>query len=101
MLNAHMDDFNETTLGEALDRFLQKSGLREETAIQRLAAEWDQVVGSALAAQTAKITVGGGVVWLELNSPTWKNELLYNRERLRQRMNDYLGEELVKEVRIR
>ena len=88
------------SLGDAIDQFLQKYGLREEVEIQRFLTQWETHVGKPIAANTEKVWFENGVLYIRMNGPVWKNELLLARQKLKHMINDKAGRELVREVKV-
>lgn len=88
------------SLGDAIERFLQKHNLKEDVLIQSILTDWEKHVGTPIASNTEKVWFEKGTLFVKVTSPAWKNELLMARFRLRQMINTKLNQELVKEVRI-
>jgi len=88
------------SLGEAIEAYLKKNGLTEEAAIQKVIAEWDVLMGKAIAQNTDKVWFANGIFYVRMTSPLWKNELQMARIKLKELLNRELGMELVQEVKI-
>lgn len=65
----------------------------------RVEALWPEVVGSAIAAHTARAHVRRGELNVYVDSPVWATELSAMSEELRRRLNEALGKEAVRSVR--
>jgi predicted nucleic acid-binding Zn ribbon protein len=89
---------NELSLGEAIDLFLDQSGLRGLLLIHRIQSEWTAVVGEMVAAATLRVEHRNGVFIIHLKSPNWKNELMYHRTAIKERINEYAGEAVCTDV---
>lgn len=87
-------------LGEAIDAFLRKHGLREQAKMQQLIAQWPTLMGNAIAHNTEKMWFNKGTFYVKMKSPVWKQELGMARNRIRQMLNQQLKEEIIQEVRI-
>ncbi|MDX1906211.1 MAG: DUF721 domain-containing protein [Bacteroidia bacterium] len=88
------------SLGEAIEAFLDKHGLRDEARIQQLITEWETVIGKPIAEQTARLWFDRGVLHIHMRSPAWRQELLLARTRIADVVNRYLKTPLVTEVQI-
>ncbi|MEM9984553.1 MAG: DUF721 domain-containing protein [Bacteroidota bacterium] len=88
------------SLGEAIQAFLDKHGLRQESKIQQIIAEWERLMGVPIAQNTEKVWFKGGVLYIKMSSPLWKNELQMARLKMQETLNRELGEEIIEEVRI-
>lgn len=91
---------NDSTLGEALEAFLENNGLKEKALVQRAISEWTVIVGEAVAAQTGRIWFANGIFYVEIRHPAWRQELQMGKSRIKDLINQYLGASLVQEVRI-
>jgi hypothetical protein len=91
----------EISLQEAIQQFLKKSKLK--TGIQALRIEeiWEEVMGKTIAKYTDKIQIINGTLFITTTVAPLKNELLYQKEKIIERVNEALGEKAVKEVVIK
>lgn len=88
-------------MGDALRQWLDESGLADSERVHRLHREWVSLVGEPLARQTTEMAYDKGILTLRIAGASWRNELMMNREALRQHLNNQLGKELVTEIRVR
>ncbi len=91
----------EISLQDAIQQFLQKSRLK--TGIQALRIEdvWEQVMGKTVAKYTDKIQIISNTLYITSSVAPLKNELLFQKEKIIERVNDALGEKLIKQVVIK
>ena len=92
---------SEISIGDALREFLKQSKLR--TGIQALQIEdaWEKIMGKTIAKYTDKIEIINQTLFISSAVAPLKNELLYQKEKIIERVNEALGEKVVKEVVIR
>lgn len=85
-------------IGEALKQFLSKSRLN--SGLQNAKAEdiWEHLMGNAIANYTQKIQIINDTLFITTNIAALKNELIYQKELIRVRMNEALGEEIIQKV---
>ena len=77
-----------TTVGQALEQYLEESGLGERIEEAGIVPEWPERVGEAIAAVTRPDRVHRGTLFVAVRSSAWLMELkLMEREILR-RLND-------------
>ena len=88
------------SLGEAIQAFLEKHGIENETSIQEVIAEWEQFMGKPIAQNTEKIWFNKGILYIKMLSPVWRNELQLARLKIKTMINEKVGKDLVQEVRI-
>jgi predicted nucleic acid-binding Zn ribbon protein len=67
----------------------------------RIWEEWDKAVGAEIAKNARPQQLRAGILWVETKHPLWATELQYRGEAIRQKLNEAVGEELVKEIRAR
>ena len=91
----------EISLQDAIQQFLNKSRLK--TGIQALRIEdiWEEMMGKTIAKYTDKIQIIQHTLFVTTTVAPLKNELLYQKEKIIERVNELLGEKLVKEVVIK
>lgn len=91
----------EVSLQDAIKLFLQKSRLK--TGIQALRIEdvWIEIMGKTVAKYTDKIQIINSTLFITTSVAPLKHELLYQKEMIMQRVNEALGEKLIKEVIIK
>ena len=91
----------EISLQDAIQQFLNKSRLRSGIQALRIEDIWEEVMGKTIAKYTDKIQVINHTLYITSTVATLKNELLYQKEKIIERVNEALGEKLVKEVVVR
>ena len=93
-------DYNQSSLGDAIDAYLREIGMRERVRVEGVIAEWGRIMGMAIAEPTERVWYKEGVLYVKISSPVWKNELSLAKGKIRDMVNGELGEVIVKEVRI-
>lgn len=91
----------EMSLQDAMQQFLKNSKFR--TYIQAIQVEevWEQIMGKTVAKYTDKIQIIGTTLFISTTVAPLKNELLYQKDTIIQRVNDSFGEKVIKEVVIK
>jgi len=91
----------EISLQDAIQQFLQKSRLK--TGIQALRIEeiWENIMGKTVAKYTDKIQIINHTLYITSSVAPLKNELLYQKEKIIERINEAMGEKIIKEVIIK
>ncbi|MEJ7827623.1 MAG: DUF721 domain-containing protein, partial [Segetibacter sp.] len=86
------------SIGEAIKEFLKKSRLK--TGIQALQIEeiWEKMMGKTIAKYTDKIQIINHTLFIRTNVGPLKQELTYQKEKIIERVNEALGEKVIKEV---
>jgi predicted nucleic acid-binding Zn ribbon protein len=89
------------SLGEAIQQFLQsRQNTRLKTGVQaaQIEALWEQLMGKVIAKYTDKIELVGGKLFITSSVAALKNELLYQKPTIIQRVNEALGEKAVTDI---
>lgn len=91
----------ELTLGDALNAYLKAIGADSKIKEMRVLQAWDKVVGSYIAGDTAEINICNGVLFIRLNSPIIRNEISMRKTQIINRLNEEIGENIVKSIMVR
>ncbi|HVY76460.1 MAG TPA: DUF721 domain-containing protein [Puia sp.] len=92
---------SEYSLSDAIKQFLNKSRLKGEVLALQVKEIWEQIMGKTIARYTDEIEIHGHTLYIHTTVAPLKQELLYKKEQIRDRVNEALGEKLIKEVIIR
>lgn len=94
-----MKKSNEQSLGEAIRAFIKKHELSGKLAEAEVVAAWSKVLGPAIDRRTVKIRLEkDGTVFAELNSSTLRQELMMQRTKLADALNQSIGREIVENI---
>ncbi len=96
-----MKDHNQKTIKQAINDAFNSVNIKQKIAETRLVSTWETVMGKTIAKHTRKLYLSKGVLFIYLDNPALKNELMYSRARILELVNESAGEELVKEVVIK
>lgn len=91
----------EISLQDAIQQFLQKSRLKSGIQAVRIEEIWEQIMGKTVAKYTDKIQIINHTLYITSSVAPLKNELLYQKEKIIERINEALGEKVVREVVIK
>lgn len=91
----------EYSLGDALQLFLQKSRLRGAIHAMQIEDIWESLMGKTIARYTERIEIHGRSLYITTHVAPLKQELLYQKEKIRDRVNEALGERIIEEVIIK
>lgn len=91
----------EISLQDAINRFLQNSRLKSGIQALRIEEVWEEVMGKTVAKYTDKIQIINGTLFISTQVAPLKNELLYQKEKIMERVNEALGEKTIREVVIK
>ncbi len=92
---------SEISVGDAIKIFLRKSRLK--TGIQALQIEevWEKLMGKTICKYTEKIQIINRTLFITTHVGPLKQELVYQKDKIIERVNEALGEQTITEVVIR
>lgn len=95
-----MKKHNEVSLKDAIKQMISayrlSPGLREVT----LRESWPKLMGPTIAGMTRRVDLDGTVLHIQVDSAPLRQELAFSKEKIRTLMNEALGEDFLKEVRV-
>jgi len=91
----------EYSIGEALQQFLKKSRLKTGVQAVQIEEVWEKIMGKTVAKYTDKLQIIGSTLFITTSVAPLKNELLYQKDKIIQMVNEALGDKVIKEVVIK
>lgn len=89
------------SLQDALNQFLKSSRLRNGIRAVRIEEIWEDIMGKTVAKYTDKIQITGDTLFISTKVAALKNELVFQKEKIIERVNESLGEAAIKNVVVR
>ena len=86
------------TLGEALKQFLEKSRIKNSIQSMQIEDHWLKLMGETIAKYTDRIEIKNGTLFIYTEVAPLKNELVFQKELIIKRINESLGDNVVKDV---
>ena len=95
-----MDKFSDKTKRADLlvQRVLYEYGLGHKVLEARVFSVWEQAVGGPVASQTQPVALTNKRLTVNTISPVWKQELLFQKQHVLEKINKCLGESVVEEL---
>jgi hypothetical protein len=88
----------ELRIGDAIKQFLNKSRLKNGVRAVQLESVWEDIMGKTIAKYTDKIEVKQDTLFIYTTVAPLKNELLYQKEKIIERINETMGEKFISNV---
>lgn len=88
----------EHSIQDAIKQFLNSSKIKGSIQAMRIEDVWEQLMGKTIARYTDKIQIFGNKLIITTHVAPLKQELIYQKEKIMQRVNEALNEKVVKEV---
>lgn len=91
----------EYSMQRAMKDFLEKSRLKGPIQAMQITGVWEEVMGKTVAKYTEKIELVQGSLYITTSVAPLKQELSFQKALIAGRINEKMGEYVVKEVIIR
>lgn len=91
---------NQVSLSEAINQFLEQNHLREKIDEVSLHKAWVEIVGQNIEKYTDKIQIKNTELTIYITSAAMRNELAYNTEKIRIKVNEFFGCEKIKTIKL-
>ncbi len=85
-------------IGEALKQFLNKSKLKNGIRAVQIESVWENVMGKTIARYTDKIEIINSTLFIRTSVGPLKHELVYQKDKIIERINEAMGEKVLTNV---
>ncbi len=89
---------SEYHIGQALKNFIDKSRLKSGINAARIEVVWEELMGKTIAKYTDKIKIINQTLFITTAVGPLKQELLYQKKLIIERVNEAFGEKTITEV---
>ncbi len=89
---------NDKPLGEIIRELIETYHLEGRLNEVKAVHSWEKVVGELIAKYTKDIYIRKGKLYVKVDSPALKNELIYNASVIMERLNAEAGGKVVEEI---
>jgi len=83
------------SLGDAIKQFLSGSRIKGEIQALQVEDVWEKVMGKTIARYTENLKVINRTLFITTSVAPLKTELLYQKEKIKLRVNEALGEKVI------
>jgi predicted nucleic acid-binding Zn ribbon protein len=91
----------EFSMQQAMKLFLKQSRLKGNIQALQIEDVWEQIMGKTIAKYTDKIQIINNTLFITSTVAQLKHELLYQKDKIIERVNEALGEKVINDVVIR
>ena len=91
----------EYSIGDALDKFLEQSRLRGSIQALQIGDVWEDIMGKTIARYTEEIRIINDTLFITTHVAPLKQELIFQKEKIKLRVNEALGKNVIKEIIIK
>ncbi|MEI6899813.1 MAG: DUF721 domain-containing protein [Bacteroidota bacterium] len=89
---------NDQSLGSAIEQFLKAYRLDDKVNERKLIHSWEAVVGKMIAGHTRDLSIRNKILFVRIDSSALKNELIYQKERLINSLNETAGVKVIIDI---
>ena len=86
---------------DAIKQFLKQSKLKNGMQALRIEEVWEDIMGKTIAKYTDKIQIINQTLFISSTVAQLKHELMYQKEKIVERVNEALGEKVINDVVIK
>lgn len=88
----------EYSIKEAMQEFLKGSRIKGGIQAMQIEDVWEEIMGKTIARYTDKLQIIGDKLIISTSVAPLKNELKYQKEKIKQRVNEALQQKVINDV---
>jgi hypothetical protein len=88
----------EYSIGDAMKGFIRKSNLKNGIRAVQIEEVWEQLMGKTIAKYTEKIEIINYTLFIRTHVGPLKNELMFQKQQIIDRVNEVFGEKVISNV---
>lgn len=88
-------------LKELVKEYLDDVPHRKRLKRGMILSLWDETVGESIAKQTQNLRFDNGKLIMNVKNPAWRQEIHMKRYSIAKKLNDKVGEKIIKEIVVR
>ena len=85
-------------IGQILGEVIRDLGLTKRLSEQRAVVDWPNVVGARVAGHSRALRVDGGMLFVQVDSSVWAQELSLMKRRILRELNARIGKDVIENV---
>ena len=89
---------NSESIGDLIRHYLRQQGLESPLNQYRLIQGWAHVMGPIIARYTKDIAIRNQTLYLHISSPAVRQEIIMQRQELTNRLNAYVGAQVINNI---
>lgn len=89
---------SEYSMRDAIKKFLDQSRLKGDIQALQIEEAWEMIMGKTIARCTDKIHVLNDTLFISTHVAPLKQELIFQKEKIIQRVNEALGQRVINKI---
>ncbi|HZH37073.1 MAG TPA: DUF721 domain-containing protein [Flavisolibacter sp.] len=86
------------SIGDAIKLYIAQSRIKSSIQVYQIEEVWEQVMGKTIARYTEKLKIINKTLFITTNVAPLKQELIYQKEKIKLRVNEALGEKVIEDI---
>jgi len=86
-------------IGNVFTQLFSDLGIDKAIQQNMAVAQWSEIVGERIAEISEAERIEKGVLFVKVNSPVWRNELVFMKSSLINSVNEALAKNIVKDIK--
>lgn len=86
------------SIGDALRQFLNQSRLKGSIQAYQVEEVWEAIMGKTVARYTESLKIINKTLFITTKIAPLKQELIYQKEKIKLRVNEALGDKVIEEI---
>jgi predicted nucleic acid-binding Zn ribbon protein len=86
------------SIGDAIKQFLNQSRMKGSIQALQIEDVWESIMGKTIARYTDNLKVINKTLFITTNVAPLKQELLYQKEKIKLRVNEALGDKVIEDI---
>jgi hypothetical protein len=91
----------EYSIGDAIEKFLEQSRIKGPIQALQIGDVWEDIMGKTIARYTEEIKIINDTLFITTHVAPLKQELIFQKEKIKLRVNEALGKKVIKEIVIK
>lgn len=92
------DEFNEYSMKRALSAMIKELGMQQKVDESKVITHWNDIVGKLIANHTQQIFIRDKKIYLKVDSAALKNELMFLKTEILNKVNDGFNGKLIDDI---
>lgn len=88
----------EYSIGQALQKFLDESRIKGSIQALQIEDVWEEIMGKTIARYTEELKIINDTLFISTHVAPLKQELIFQKEKIKLRVNEALGKNVIKEI---
>jgi len=85
-------------INSILNSLIKKRNWEWSFSLNKLKQEWENIVNKNIANHSQPVFIKNKVLYIEVDSPIWSNELVFLKEKIIDKINGYYNKKIVTDI---